>query len=175
MAAVNPIENTQLCKHFSALTSKQATNLCFYSTGASYQDISSLLETSPGTIKKSLESVQKHFNSGSLPELKTVFWACITFQLICSKYGIDGQKISNALNLDKICALAPVFPELNKCQMAGAVLYSIGYSVADIALKSSYTCAQIEQYILEAMSELGAASKQLLRILITSRFIVDLC
>ncbi|MBP2157379.1 hypothetical protein [Erwinia rhapontici] len=175
MAAVDPIENTQLCKYFPALTPKQVTNLCFYSTGANYQDISSLLETAPGTIKKSIESVQKHYSARSLPELKTVFWACLTFHLICAKYSIDGEKFVATIHLDAICALRPVFPELNKHQLAGAVLYSIGHSIRDIALKSHHTSSQVEQHIIEAMDALRTDSEQLLRMSITSRFIMDLC
>lgn len=175
MAAVDPIENTKLCKYFPALTPKQVTNLCFYSTGANYQDISSLLQTAPGTIKKSLESVQKHYSAQSLPELKTVFWACFTFHLICAKYCIDGQRFVATIHVDTIFALKPFFPELNKHQLAGAVLYSIGHSIRDIALKSHHSCAQVEQHIIEAMAALRIDSEKLLRMCVTSRFIMDLC
>ncbi|WP_455853597.1 hypothetical protein [Pantoea endophytica] len=175
MAAVDPIVNAQLCKYFPALTPKQATNLCFYSMGANHQDISSLLDAAPITIKKSLESVQKYFNANSLPELKTVFWAGFTFRQICSKYRIDCDKVVNCPYIDSLGVLSPVFPELNKNQLSGAVLYSIGFSFPEIAFKSRNTISQVEQFISEAMAALGAGSIQLLRMMITSRFIVDLC
>jgi len=100
MAAVDPIVNAQLCKYFPALTPKQATNLCFYSMGANHQDISSLLDAAPITIKKSLESVQKYFNTNSLPELKTVFWAGFTFRQICSKYKLHLSPVKQFLKLN---------------------------------------------------------------------------
>ena len=175
MAAVDPIVYAQLCKLFPALTPKQATNLCFYSSGANHQDISTLLEATPITIKKSLESVQKYVNASSLPDLRTVFWAGFTFRQICIKYSIDREKFIDSYHADALCALKPVFPELNKNQLSGAVLYSIGFSAADIAIKCRFSKVQIEQFITEAMVALGAGTENLLRLLITSRFITDLC
>lgn len=175
MAAVDPIVYAQLCKLFPALTSKQATNLCFYSMGASHQDISSLVEATPITIKKSLESVQKYFNASSLPELKTVFWAGFAFRQVCNKYAIDGERFLKVYQPDALFALRPVFPELNKHQLAGAVLLAIGHSVAEIAAQSRFTLMQTNQLLSEAIDAMGAGSGLLLRILITSRFINDLC
>ncbi|WP_413676666.1 hypothetical protein [Pantoea dispersa] len=175
MAAVDPIVFAQLCKLFPALTSKQATNLCFYSMGASHKDISSLAEATPITIKKSLESVQKYFNASSLPELKTVFWAGFAFRQVCNKYAIDGERFLKFYQPDALSVLMPVFPELDKHQLTGAVLHAIGYSAAEIAAKSSFTLMQTNQILSEAIGGLGAGSGLLLRILITSRFINDLC
>ncbi|WP_099319792.1 hypothetical protein [Erwinia amylovora] len=175
MAAVDPIQNVQLCKYFSALTPKQATNLCFYSMGANHQDIARLLDATPVTVKKSLESVQKYYSAGSLPELKTVFWAGITFRLICKKYRIEVADFHHTAQSNATCILKPLFPELNKYQITGAVLLSAGLSLEYIASISRHTSLQIEQHITEAMTALGAVSEQLLRMLITSRFILDLC
>lgn len=175
MAAVDPIVYAQLCKYFPALTPKQATNVCFYSIGANHQDISRLLESAPVTVKKSLESVQKHFNTDSLPELKTVFWAGFTFRQICAKYSINCDELFNSLRTDALISLKPVFPELNKNQMLGAILYSVGFPATEIAVKSRFSVAQIEQLLAEAMTAMGVASEILLRMLITSRFILDLC
>lgn len=175
MAAVNPIENAQLCKLFPALTPKQITNLCFYSMGAAYQDVSGLLGATPTTIKKSLESAQKYFNVGSLPELKTAFWARFVFRQICNKYGIDSERFMDSIHQEEIAALRPIFPELNKYQLSGAVLHSIGFAASEIATKSRFTAAQIDQLIREAVVALEAGSELLLRMLITSRFINDLC
>lgn len=105
MAAVDPIVYAHLCKSFPALTPKQATNVCFYSMGANHQDISSLLNTAPVTVKKSLESVQKYFNVNSLPELKTVFWAGFTFRQVCMKYSINCDEVFSSLRSETLIAL----------------------------------------------------------------------
>jgi len=175
MAAVDPIVYAQLCKSFPALTPKQVTNVCFYSMGANHQDISNLLNATPITVKKSLESVQKYFNVSSLPELKTVFWAGFTFRQICAKYRIDRDSVFVSVHTDILNVLKPVFPELNKNQMFGAILYSIGVPAAEIALKSHFSISEIEGLLIEAMAALGTGSEILLRMLITSRFILDLC
>lgn len=175
MAAVDPIVYAQLCKYFPALTPKQVTNVCFYSLGANHQDISTLLETAPVTVKKSLESVQKHFNTDSLPELKTVFWAGFFFRQICAKYSISSHEVLTSLRTDALSALKPFFPELNKNQMLGAILFSVGFPASEIATKGRFSVNQIEQLLAEAMVAMGVASDILLRMLITSRFVLDLC
>lgn len=175
MAAVDPIVNAQLCKYFPALTAKQVTNVCFYSIGANHQDISSLLETAPVTVKKSLESVQKHFHTHSLPELKTVFWAGFFFRQICNKYSINCHELFTTLRTDALNSLKPFFPELNKNQMLGAILYSIGFPASEIAGRGHFSIIQAEQFLTEAMTAMGVTSAILLRLLITSRFILDLC
>ncbi|WP_313052668.1 hypothetical protein [Pantoea piersonii] len=175
MAAVDPIVYAHLCKSFPALTPKQATNVCFYSMGANHQDISSLLNTAPVTVKKSLESVQKYFNVNSLPELKTVFWAGFTFRQVCMKYSINCDEVFSSLRSETLIALKPFFPELNKNQMLGAILYSVGFPASEMAAKGRFTIAQLERLIAEAMAAMGVGTVILLRMIITSRFILDLC
>lgn len=174
MAAVDPIVYAQLCKFFPALTSKQATNLCFYSMGTSHQELSSLVGSSPSTIKKSLESAQKHFSAESLPELKMVFWAGFAFRQICAKFRLDYEQLITMLNIKTWGNLKSIFPELTECQMISSVLYSIGFTLYDIAEMVHRTTYDIEECIHLSMDLLGTKTKLLLRALVTSRFIINL-
>lgn len=174
MAAVDPIVYAQLCKLFPVLTPKQATNCCFYSLGANHQDISTLLGATPIAVKKSLESSQKYFKAESLPELKTVFWTRFTYWQICRKYQVGDDRLG-ILSLDACKPLRHIFPELNRNQLYSVIHNCAGFPVDDIAEQSKASASDIELYLREAMKLLEATTQSLLRGLVTSRFVLDLC
>lgn len=175
MAAGDPIVYPQLCKLFPKLTPKQATNSCLYSIGSNYQDISSLQNATPAAIKKSLESSQKYFNVESLPELKTVFWSSFVLKQIYRKYRISTDNTDALLTTDSIAVLQNIFPELDQVQTRSAVLHSVGITQEEMAIQSSSSVAHIKHSLLEAMAILGIGTLALLRTLVISRLIIDLC
>lgn len=174
MAAVDPIVYARLCKLFPVLTPRQATNCCFYSLGTNHQDISTLLGASPIAVKKSLESSQKYFKTDSLPELKTVFWTRFTYRQICLKYHIGGDQFG-IVSSDAFKPLNHIFPELNRKQIFCVIHNCAGFSTSDISLQSNVSVSDIEIYLREGMKLLEATTQSLLMVLVTSRFVLDLC
>ncbi|WP_455865268.1 hypothetical protein [Pantoea agglomerans] len=174
MAAVDPIVYAQLCKLFPFLTPRQATNCCFYSLGINHQDISTLVGTSPIAVKKSIESSQKYFQTDSLPELKTVFWTRFTYRQICMKYHI-GDNQSGIVSSDAFKPIHHIFPELNRKQIFCVIHNCAGFAISDISQHSNVSVSDLEIYLREGMKLLEATTHSLLQVLVTSRFVLDLC
>ncbi|PIF06884.1 hypothetical protein [Candidatus Pantoea floridensis] len=175
MAAEDPIVYAQLCKLFPALTPKQALNLCYYSLGSNYEGVSSLTDSTPAASKKSLESIQKYFDVRSLTDLKSEFWARFFTHQINKKYSWTDAHSLKVLGADNVSSLLPLFPELTRDLLINTIFHYFGYSMNDIALSRGISATHAEISVHEAMSALGAGSDQLLRTVISSRFMGDLC
>ena len=175
MAAEDPIVNAQLCKLFPALTPKQALNLCYYSLGSNYEGVSILTDSTPAASKKSLESIQKYFDVRSLTDLKSEFWARFFTHQINKKYSwVDAHSL-NVLGSENVSSLLPLFPELTRDHLISTIFHYFGYSMNDIAISRGISATHAEIAVHEAMTVLGGGSDQLLKTVISSRFMDDLC
>lgn len=175
MAAEDPIVNAQLCKLFPALTHKQALNLCYYSLGSNYDGVASLTDSTPAASKKSLESIQKYFDVRSLTDLKSEFWATFFTHQVCKKHSWNDAHNLRSLSADNVSELLPLFPELTRDHLISTIFHYFGYSMNDIAISQNISTTHAEITVHEAMSAISASSNQLLRTVVSSRFMGDLC
>jgi len=176
VAAVDPIHFQSVYKIFPGLTLNQSTDMCIYSTGATYKDVGELRDVSPETIKKSLGGTRSKLELQTIQSTSTIFWG--RFIVFLSMDAVNDPQLDKKAPPSKrrlnFTRLQTAFPELPRLVLEVVCHFTSGKGIGEISSILRTTEGEVESHLTSSLGLLNVQRLQSLRFIVMARLVENL-